>query len=116
MTVGHLLGVVSGMDFHEADVVLYANRATRRRPHAPAARRKLPAGLIELLVRRFKANASLCGRRGSTGWIHRSVGLRLRKRGLRQHPPEKEATDDWVKDRRELQELRWTAIRLLADS
>src|SRR5713101_1103449 len=111
MTVGHLLAVLSRVEFHEADVVLHRDGSKHRRPHALATRGKLPAGILELLVRRFKASASLRRCRGSTRWIHRLVGLRLRKSRLLQYSLEEEAADDWVKDRRELRELRRTASR-----
>src|SRR5687767_9770377 len=102
---------MSRMEFHEAHVVFHGNGAEDRRPHALSVRGDLPAGLIELLVRRFKASASFRRRRWSARWIHRLVGLRLRKYRLPQDSLEQEAADDWVKDSRELRKLRWTASR-----
>lgn len=49
------------MQFHKTHVVFHGNGAEDRRPHALTVRGDLAAGLIELLVRRFKASASSAG-------------------------------------------------------
>jgi hypothetical protein len=62
LTVRHLLAVIACMEFQEAHVVCHGHGTEDGRSHSPAARGGLPAGLVELLVRRLEANASLCCR------------------------------------------------------
>src|SRR3989454_7089264 len=65
LTVRHLLAVMARVKLHKAHVVLHAHGAEDGPSHPLVGRGGLPAGLVELLVRRLEANASLCRRRGS---------------------------------------------------
>ena len=79
LTVRHLLAVMAGVEFREACAVLHGHRAEDR-SHPLAVRGGLAAGLLELVVRRLEANASLGRRRGSGRGLSRPLPASV-------HPP-----------------------------
>ena len=98
LTVRHLLAVMARVEFHEAHAVLHGHR-TEDGSHPLAVRGGLAAGLVELLVRRLEANASLGRRRGPARGIHRLVGLPpLWERCLPQYSLEEQVPEDEVND------------------